>query len=78
MDKPVPYDVVRLAIPLPAEHLLAGREGTVIEAFAFPDEAFLVEFPDDNGETVALPILTADQTVVVWKSPVAVPGRATT
>jgi len=45
-------DVVALLEDKPAEGLIAGQVGTVVEVFA-PD-AFEVEFLQSNGKTMAL------------------------
>lgn len=54
------YDVVELAVDLPAEGLRAGAIGTIVDDYAGTAE-YEVEFTDDDGRTVALTALRADQ-----------------
>lgn len=56
-------DVVALLDDKPAEGLVAGQVGTVVEVFA-PD-AFEVEFLDANGKTVALAELKRAELLVL-------------
>jgi hypothetical protein len=56
-------DVVALLEDKPAEGLVAGQVGTVVEVFA-PD-AFEVEFLDVNGKTVALTELKREELLVL-------------
>jgi hypothetical protein len=44
--------------PIPAEGVAAGARGTVLEVFK-GGEAYLVEFSNDEGETLAMPVLEA-------------------
>lgn len=83
MRRPHLLDVVKLTSPVTTEGtdedfdmpivLEVGETGTIVEVFETPNEAFMVEFINDDGEAVALPILTADQfdVVVPWLAPVA-------
>jgi hypothetical protein len=56
-------DVVALLEDKPAEGLVAGQVGTVVEVFA-PD-AFEVEFLDVNGKAVALTELKREELLVL-------------
>lgn len=53
------YDVVTLTEDLPAQGLVRGQVGTVVEQYA-PD-AFEIEFSDNNGRTYALVTLRTEQ-----------------
>jgi hypothetical protein len=75
MDAPIKMlDVVALTEDLPSEKLVRGHVGTVVEMFT-PD-AFLVEFSDDDGEAYAMPVLRADQLLVLRYSPAPSPSEA--
>lgn len=59
-------DVVALGEDLPERGLYRGQVGTVVEKL--DDNAFLVEFSDDNGRTYAmLPLLTAKLIVLHYQ-----------
>jgi hypothetical protein len=62
------YDVVALLEDVPAEKLIRGHVGTIIEIYA-PD-AFEVEFSDNEGRTYAMCALRADQLMALHYSPV--------
>jgi tetratricopeptide (TPR) repeat protein len=47
-------DVVELTADLPAEGLVAGSRGVVVEAYTEPSEAYDVAFEDENGEFLGL------------------------
>lgn len=66
MIKPLLFDVVELIQPLPEENLPAGSQGTIVHQHN--DNAFLVEFSNDQGETIALLTLFRDQFIVVWQA----------
>lgn len=55
------FDVVTLAVDLPDENLRRGMKGVVIDVYHQPDEAYEVEFCDDEGKTLALLALTPEQ-----------------
>lgn len=59
-------DVVALLSDVPAEGLLRGQVGTVVESL---DGAYEVEFSDDDGTTYAQVALTADQLLVLHHRP---------
>lgn len=63
MMKRAEYDVVLLAEDLPEEGLAKGMIGTIVEVFENPTLAlaYLVEFCDEKGRTIALPALLPDQ-----------------
>lgn len=65
---PALLDVVALGEPLPEHHLPAGTQGTIVETFTKPDRAYLVEFTNDQGETVAEVVLRPHQFSVVWRA----------
>jgi len=50
-------EVVVLAQDLPDEGLTKGMIGTVVHVFEVPTLAYLVEFCDEEGRTIALPTL---------------------
>ena len=56
-------DVVALLADKPAEGLVSGQVGTVVEVFA-PD-VFEVEFLDSNGRTIALDELRRDELLLL-------------
>jgi hypothetical protein len=62
------FCVVALTQDLPAERLVRGQVGTVVELLA-PD-AFEVEFSDDTGRTYAQVPLTSAQLLVLHTAPV--------
>lgn len=60
----VPYkinDIVRLAVDLPREGLVAGAIGVVADEFTEPTQAFESEFANDKGECIAQLALTPEQ-----------------
>jgi len=56
-------DVVALLADKPAEGLVAGQVGTVVEVFA--PNVFEVEFLDANGKTAALTELKREELLVL-------------
>ena len=62
-------DVVALLEDLPERGLVAGQVGTLVEKLS--DDAFEVEFSDDDGRTYALLPLRTDQVIPLHYSPVA-------
>ena len=54
-------DPVTLAIALPEEGLKKGMAGAIVIVFTNPYLAYMVEFCDDEGRTIAMPTLTPDQ-----------------
>lgn len=69
MNSPIQkLDVVALTQDLPAERLVRGQVGTVVELLA-PD-AFEVEFSDDTGKSYAQVPLSSAQLLVLHTAPV--------
>lgn len=60
-------DVVALLIGLPAEGLVCGQVGTVVEELG--SETYEVEFSDDEGRTYAQMALRSDQLMVLHHRP---------
>ncbi|MBN8813624.1 MULTISPECIES: DUF4926 domain-containing protein [unclassified Sphingomonas] len=58
-------DTVRLTEMLPNDGLLQGAIGVVVAEFSEPNEAYEVEFSNDEGVTVAQVALLPDQFVVI-------------
>ncbi len=56
-------DVVALLTDIPEQGLVRGQVGTVVERLT--DDAFEVEFIDDEGQTYAELALIADQLLVL-------------
>ena len=66
MNLPPLLSVVALLVDLPEEGLTRGEMGTVVEHLSSGvQEAVLVEFADDYGQTYAMPSLTVDQVIVL-------------
>lgn len=55
----------------PAEGLLRGQVGTVVEVYGDPPEAYEVEFVDSCGETYALTTVRRDQLLLLHYEPVS-------
>ena len=55
------YDVVILSAERPQDGLQKGEVGTVVAVFQEPNEAYEVEFVDDQGITKAQVALTPDE-----------------
>ena len=62
-------DVVALLVDKPAEGLVSGHVGTIVEVFS-PD-FFEVEFLDSEGRTYALAELKIDELLLLKHEPVA-------
>ena len=58
-------DSVKTLQALPAKGIAAATVGTIVEVFDKPSRAYMVEFADDDGETLAMPTLRADQIELV-------------
>ncbi len=52
-------DLVALTVPLPEWDLSPGDIGTVVDVLG--DRAYIVEFFDDDGETITVEMLEAGQ-----------------
>ena len=63
-------DVVALTVDIPAQRLVRGQVGTVVELLAV--NVYEVEFSDDNGRTYALLPLPADDLMVLHYRPLQV------
>jgi hypothetical protein len=61
-------DVVALALDRPADGLVRGQVGTVVEVLS--PGLFEVEFSDDQGKTYAMLPLAADELIVLHTAPV--------
>lgn len=59
--------VVQLARALPEHGVAAAAEGTVVEVFPGDRPAYLVEFSDDEGATLAELVLEPDQLNATWR-----------
>ena len=53
-------DIVALTCDVPEDGLKRGDTGTVVDVLG-DGAAFLVEFMDSDGDTIAVPFLTKDQ-----------------
>jgi hypothetical protein len=53
-------DIVALTCDVPEDGLKRGDTGTVVDVLG-DGAAFLVEFMDSDGDTIAVPFLTQDQ-----------------
>ena len=62
-------DVVALLVDKPADGLVSGHVGTVVEVFS--PEVFEVEFLDSDGRTFALTELKSDELLLLTHEPVA-------
>ncbi len=62
-------DVVALLVDKPADGLLTGHVGTVVEVFS-PDD-FEIEFLDPSGHTFALTELKRNELLLLKHEPVA-------
>lgn len=62
-------DVVALLVDMPAEGLVSGHVGTVVEVFS--PEDFEVEFLDPEGRTFALTEIKRNDLLVLKHEPVA-------
>ncbi len=64
--KPEIFDVIELLISLPEQKQLIGTQGTIVECH--DHNHFEVEFSNENGETIALCVLSPQQFMVVWQA----------
>ena len=81
MQRPRMFDVVKLRVDAEGIRfddddmgdvvVTKGEEGTIIEEFQRPDEAYLIEFVNDFGEVTAMVTVRADQFDVVWRADTA-------
>lgn len=63
------HDVVTALVALPAqgedEAVRVGQVGTIVHIATGPSLAYLVEFINDEGETLAMPFMTPEQ-IAPW------------
>lgn len=59
-------DTVKLLEDIPEHGLHIGQVGTVLEVFSRPSPAYLVEFCNNDGETIATIPLLKDQISLEW------------
>jgi|688.fasta_scaffold2073435_1 hypothetical protein len=64
--QPNELDIIELLRSKPELSLTVGDRGTILEVY--PDRQYLVEFADDNGETIALCDLDRSDFVVTWQA----------
>lgn len=70
MTQPIELlDVVALACDLPANQLIRGQVGTVVETLS--PGVFEVEFSDDQGRTYAMLPIESEQLIVLHTAPVS-------
>lgn len=55
--RPNTLDTIKILRPLPEEGVEAGAVGVIIAIFDDPDEAYEVEFSDEEGRSVAQVVL---------------------
>ena len=71
-------DVIEIVIDIPGKNLRAGMQGTIVHCYA--DQAYEVEFTNDEGETLDFMSLHPGQFIVVWRAKtqewVSLPERA--
>lgn len=66
MTEPELFDAIELLVDLPKAKLRAGMRGAIVECYG--DDKYEVEFPDEEGETLALCTLSSEQFIVIWKA----------
>jgi len=59
-------DVVELIVDIPDRNLRAGIQGTIVHCYA--DQAYEVEFTNNEGETLDFLALRPEQFIVVWRA----------
>ncbi len=69
-DKPRLLDVVALTIDLPQHGLVRGQVGTIVELLS--NDAYEVEFSDDEGRTYATLTLSPSQFLLLHHRPMMV------
>ncbi|MCZ6681141.1 MAG: DUF4926 domain-containing protein [Candidatus Poribacteria bacterium] len=60
------FDVVDLVVDIPERGLRAGMQGTIVECH--PNNAYEIEFADEQGETMDFLALYSNQFIVVWRA----------
>lgn len=69
-DRPRLLDTVALTCDVEEGALVRGQVGTIVETLG--DDAFEVEFSDDDGRTYAAHALRTDQLLVLHHRPIKV------
>ncbi|MGD1903041.1 MAG: DUF4926 domain-containing protein [Geitlerinemataceae cyanobacterium] len=59
-------DVIELLRPLPDRQIPTGSQGTILATY--PNDRFLIEFANDEGETIALCDLNRSDFTIVWQA----------
>ncbi len=59
-------DVIELSTDFPERNLRAGLRGAIVHRHN--DEAYEIEFSNDDGETLELIVLHPRQFIVVWRA----------
>ncbi len=54
-------DAVVAMVPFKDQGVRSGQIGTIVHSFTHPSEAYLVEFANDRGETLAMVTAMPDQ-----------------
>ena len=60
------FDVVELIVDIPEHGLHAGVQGTIVDCHS--EDAYEVEFTNEQGETVEFLALHSNQFIVVWQA----------
>ncbi|HYE71579.1 MAG TPA: DUF4926 domain-containing protein [Aquabacterium sp.] len=55
------HDVVKTRNAIPAEGIPAGARGTIVVVASQPREAYIVEFCDEQGQTLAMTVMEPGQ-----------------
>lgn len=66
MTKPELFDTVELLVDLPEQGIQQGAVGAIVHCY--PDNNYEVEFTNEDGETLALCMLSPAQFIVVWRA----------
>ena len=59
-------DVVRVKRAIPSAGIALGDEGTIVHTLSGPGTAYLVEFADSEGRTLATEVFQANELEQVW------------
>ena len=66
MNKPALFDVIELLLDLPEYNIYSGAQGAIVECYG--DDKYEVEFTNEDGETLAMCVLSNEQFIVVWRA----------
>lgn len=66
MIEPELFDVIELLVNLPVHNLRFGMQGAIVDCYT--DNAYEVEFTNQDGESIAICTLSPQQFIVVWKA----------